>query len=539
MLLTASPSGDVQGADYASAFRTAQQDCGMRNAELPLLRLTGLVKSYAGVRALKGVSLDLMPGEVHALVGENGAGKSTLIKIVTGAIVPDAGTVAIRGRPVEAMDPAAARAQGIAAIYQQPALFPDLTVAENIGLPDERGGAFRVVDWKKRGARARELLERVGASIDPDRPVESLSMPEQQIVEIAKALGAEARIVIMDEPTASLTDQEVASLFRAIETLKARGAGVVYISHRLEEIFAVADRVTVLRDGESVGTFAARDVTRAELIRLMVGRDISQVYPERRHRIGEVVLDVRGLSHRASGVHDVSLTIRRGEILALAGLVGSGRTELAEILFGLRPADGGEIRLNGHAVRVTSPADAIARGIGYVPEDRRRHGVVLDMSIAANTSLANLRVVAPRGLIDRAAEAETAAAFVDRLRIKTPSVEADVGTLSGGNQQKVALARWLATKPTLLILDEPTQGVDIGSKAEIHALMASLAEGGLAILMISSEIPEVLGVSDRIAVMHAGTIAGVLAREEATQDAILQMALGHPSTSSGQAGGTK
>jgi rhamnose transport system ATP-binding protein len=351
-------------------------------------------------------------------------------------------------------------------------------------------------------------------------------MPEQQIVEIARVLGSEARVVIMDEPTASLGEREVASLFRAVAALKAGGAGVIYISHRLEEVFALADRITVLRDGESVGTFAAADVTPQELVRLMVGRPIADVYPARAHAIGAVRLELDRVGHRESGVAEVSLTLARGEILGLAGLVGSGRTELAEILFGLRPADAGCIRLDGREVRIDSPSAAIALGIGYVPEDRRRHGVVLDMSIAANASLANLPAVSRRGLIDRAAEAAAAARFVDRLGIKTPSVSAEVGTLSGGNQQKVALARWLATEPAVLVLDEPTQGVDVGAKAEIHRLMASLAASGLAILMISSELPEILGMSDRIAVMRAGRVAGILDRG-ATQDRVLALALGH------------
>jgi len=495
--------------------------------ELPLLRLDGLVKTYGAVRALRGVSFDLRPGEVHAVVGENGAGKSTLIKVITGAVAPDEGTIAIGGRTVAAMDPHAAHLSGVAAVYQQPALFPHLSVAENIALAVERGRAWRRLDWRARDARARTLLERVGSRLDPRRAIESLTMPEQQIVEIARALGSDARIVIMDEPTASLGDREVDSLFRAVAHLKESGAGVIYISHRLEEIFALANRITVLRDGESVGTCAAADVTRQDLVRLMVGRPLADVYPARTHAPGAPLLDIEGLGHRESGVHGVSLAVRRGEIVGLAGLVGSGRTELAEILFGLRPADEGTIRMGGAGVRIASPSDAIRHGIAYVPEDRRRHGVILDMSIAANASLANLRGVSRRGIIDRAAEAAAAARFVDRLRIKTPSVQAEAGTLSGGNQQKVALARWLATEPALLILDEPTQGVDVGAKAEIHRFMAELAAGGLSILMISSELPEVLGMSDRIAVMRGGSIAGLLDRAEATQDRILALALGH------------
>ncbi len=490
-----------------------------------LLQADTITKSYAGVRALKGVSFDLRAGEVHALVGENGAGKSTLIKIMTGAVARDAGTIEVAGQRVAHMDPHAARALGIAAIYQQPALFPDLTVAENIALTFESARVWRRVDWAARRRRAEELLASAGAAIDPDREVETLSMPEQQIVEIARAMGANARVVIMDEPTAALTDREVEQLFGAIAKLRERGAGVIYISHRLEEVFAIADRVTVLRDGESIGTWPAASLDRPQLIRLMVGRDLSTVFPKREVAIGDVALEVRGLSHRASGVHDVTFSIRRGEILGLGGLVGSGRTELAEVLFGLRPADAGEIRVNGAPVRIASPADAIAHGLGYVPEDRRHHGVVLDMSITANASLASLPAVARAGLIDRAAERASASRYVNDLRIKAASVDADVGSLSGGNQQKVALARWLSTNPTVLILDEPTQGVDVGSKAEIHALMGSLAERGLAIVMISSEMPELLGMSDRIAVMRAGTIRRIVPRAEATQDVLLELAL--------------
>jgi rhamnose transport system ATP-binding protein len=495
-----------------------------------LLSAASITKSFAGVRALKGVSFDLRPGEVHALVGENGAGKSTLIKIITGAETPDKGELVVHGRVVSAMDPGLSRALGIAAIYQQPQLFPDLTVAENIAMALETGGPWRRLDWTARARQAAELLQRIGASIDPARLVDTLSMPEQQIVEIAKAIGADAKIVIMDEPTASLTDREVERLFRVITVLKAHGVGIIYISHRLEEVFAIADRITVLRDGETVESCTRDQVDRAGLIKMMVGRELSAVFPKRTVPLGEVALDVRNLSHRPTGVADVSFSVRQGEILGVSGLVGSGRTQLAEILFGLTPADAGEIRVHGkggaQTVRLDSPRDAIDAGIAYVPEDRRQHGVVLEMSVASNASLASLEAVSSRGLIDRAREQAAAERRVEQFRIKTPSVTADVGTLSGGNQQKVALARWLSTNPSILILDEPTQGVDVGSKAEIHSLMQTLAEQGLAIIMISSELPEILGMSDRIAVMRAGRIRGILDRRDATQASVLALALG-------------
>jgi rhamnose transport system ATP-binding protein len=492
-----------------------------------LLRLSGISKAFAAVRALRGVSFELEASEVHALVGENGAGKSTLIKIITGAHAPDEGTVEVQGRSIAENDPVRARALGIAAIYQQPALFPDLTVAENIALGLEPGGAWQRVRWGERRSRARRLLDRIGATIDPEADVRRLTMPEQQLVEIARALGAEARILIMDEPTASLSDKEVDNLFRVIRELKGQGVGIIYISHRLEELPQIADRVTALRDGMFVGTRRMGEVTRGDLIRLMVGRELSAVFPKEVVAMGDVVLDVRGLGCRASGVHDVRLQVRSGEILGLAGLVGAGRTELARVLFGLTPADAGEVRLRGKPAAIDTPGRAVALGIAYVPEDRRRHGVILEMSLAANTSLATLRAISSFGLLDFGRERRLASGFVERLGIKAASIETPVGHLSGGNQQKVALARWLAAGPAVLILDEPTQGVDVGAKAEIHRLMVELAGRGLAIVMISSELPEILGMSDRIAVLHGGTVVGTLDRAGATQEAIMELALGH------------
>jgi rhamnose transport system ATP-binding protein len=365
----------------------------------PLLEAKSISKSFAGVRALKDVSFDLLEGEVHALIGENGAGKSTLIKVITGAIQSDSGTLEVRGGLVSQNDPAVSRSLGIAAIYQQPSLFPHLTVAENIALALESGGVWRKVDWSERNRRAQELIERVGGRIQPERLGATLSMPEQQLVEIAKAIGADAKILIMDEPTASLTDREVDSLFSIIGMLRSHGAGIIYISHRLEEISAIADRVTVLRDGETVGTRCTDEVDKASLIGMMVGREISAVFPKRDVPIGETAIELRSVCNRASHLRDITFFVRRGEILGVAGLVGSGRTELAETIFGLNPADSGEILINGAAATITSPAQAIQQGIGYVPEDRRRHGVILDLAIAANTSLANLKIVSSHGLI--------------------------------------------------------------------------------------------------------------------------------------------
>jgi rhamnose transport system ATP-binding protein len=492
-----------------------------------MLKAQSITKSYAGVQALKSASFDLRAGEVHALIGENGAGKSTLIKIITGAVEPDGGDLFLNDQRITANSPQHAHNLGIAAIYQQPALFPELTVAENIAFGLERHGLWQPIDWRKRRQRAEGLLAQVGARISPEALAGELSMPEQQLVEIARALGADAKVLILDEPTASLSEEDTNNLFRVIRELRARGVGMIYISHRLEELPLIADRVTVLRDGNTIETRAMSEVDRQELIRLMVGRELSAVFPKREVSIGEVVLELRNVSSEAAGVRDVNLTIRAGEIVGLAGLVGAGRTELARTLFGLTPADAGEILLHGERITIHNPAAAIQHGIAYVPEDRRRHGVVLDLPISHNITLATLDRMANFGALNFQRERELSVEYVNRFAVKTPTTFAPVATLSGGNQQKVALSRWLATEPRVLILDEPTQGIDVGAKSEIHALMCDLAARGMAILMISSELPEVLGMSDRIAVMHAGTIAGVLSREDATQQNVLSLALGH------------
>jgi rhamnose transport system ATP-binding protein len=492
-----------------------------------LLRTINISKAYEGVQALRDVSFDLRAGEVHALIGENGAGKSTLIKIITGAVTLDSGHLEVNGVTLKNNSPAVAKAFGVAAIYQQPALFPDLSVVENIALGFEKSKPWTRVDWKQRKARASELLKQTAAHIDPDRSVATLTMPEQQLVEIARALGANAKILIMDEPTASLAEAEVQNLYRVIRNLRDSGAGIIYISHRLEELSVVADRVTVLRDGEVVTSRAMQGLTVRELISLMVGRELSAVFPKKSVPVGDAVLELRGLGCTAHGVKDIDLTVHAGEIVGLAGLVGAGRTELARIIFGLDPANAGEMRLRGERVKIDNPFDAIRRGIAYLPEDRRRHGVVLDMSISANITLPSLKKFSKNWSLDREKERDAAARSVRRLGIKTPAVFSSVSTLSGGNQQKVALGRWLEIAPSVLILDEPTQGIDVGAKAEIHSLMGDLAEQGVAILMISSELPEILGMSDRIVVLRGGTIAGTLDREEATQEAIMSLAVGH------------
>lgn len=492
-----------------------------------LLKAENIQKSYAGVQALKSASFELRAGEVHALIGENGAGKSTFIKSITGAVQPDSGKIEIDGQVVKENSPTLAKSLGVAAIYQQPALFPELSIAENIAIGQEKKGFLGRIDWQSRRQRAKELLAEVGARIDPTADAGSLSMPQQQLVEIARALGANAKVLILDEPTASLSEEDTHNLFRVIRNLKAKGVGMIYISHRLEELPVIADRVTVLRDGNTIDTREMATVDREELIKLMVGRELSQIFPKREVKLGEIVLELKNFGCRAAGVHNVNLSIRAGEIVGIAGLVGAGRTEFARAVFGLDTADSGEILLNGKSVRNTHPRDAIHNKIAYLPEDRRRHGVILDLPISSNITLASLKILSGKTGLNFAKEKEIAAEYTRRLGVKTPSIHDSVATLSGGNQQKVALSRWLLTKPAILILDEPTQGIDVGAKSEIHELMTELAGQGVAILMISSELPEILGMSDRVAVMHGGTIVEILDRKEATQQKVLAIALGH------------
>jgi rhamnose transport system ATP-binding protein len=477
---------------------------------LARLQLTAVTKSFGAARALKGVSFDLRVGEVHALLGENGAGKSTLIKVITGAHQPDSGKIEINNHEAKHLTPASAHKLGIAAIYQQPALFPDLSVAENIALSLEPTSPVRFVRWTEKRARAEDLLNRVGAKIDPETEVRELSMPEQQLVEIAKTLGAGAKVLIMDEPTASLTRKEVELLFTVIRELRSDGVGIIYISHRLEEIFSVADRVTVLRDGETIGTTRVDEINETQLIQMMVGREVSTIYPLSESTQGKAVLELCAVGCSESQVRVVDLEVCAGEVVGLAGLVGAGRTELARVLFGLTPADSGEMFLNGKRVKIRSAQEAVEEGIAYVPEDRRRHGVILEMPIAANMTMAIHKMIFPGTWLRLTAEKNLAQNFIRDLGIKAYGSDAPGNSLSGGNQQKVSLARWLATKPKLLILDEPTQGVDVGAKSEIHKIIRQLAKEGVAVLMISSDLPEIVGMSDRIAVMRGGTVVATL-----------------------------
>jgi rhamnose transport system ATP-binding protein len=494
--------------------------------DTPLLKAENITKSFAAVNALKDASFELRAGEVHALVGENGAGKSTLIRVITGAVLQDTGDIFLDSKSIGENSPALSKARGIAAIYQQPALFPELTVAENISIGQERAGIFGRVDWKARRRFARELLERIGARIDTEMVASQLSMPQQQLVEIARALGTNARVLILDEPTASLSSEDTEHLFKVIRELKSEGVGMIYISHRLEELASIADRVTVLRDGQTIETREMANTTREQLIRLMVGRDLSTVFPKRPVEIRDIVFELRNFGCRSTGIRNINLKVRAGEIVGVAGLIGAGRTELAKTIFGLHAPDEGEILLRGKPITIGHPSEAIDHGIAYLPEDRRKHGVVPDFSISSNITLASLKKLSSVVGFDFGKERAVAADYTRRLGVKTPAIFSPVSTLSGGNQQKVALSRWLMTQPSVLILDEPSQGIDVGAKAEIHELMMELAEQGVAILMISSELPEILGMSDRVAVMFKGTIAQVLHRDEATQDKILSIAVG-------------
>jgi ABC-type sugar transport system ATPase subunit len=489
-------------------------------AAAPLMQLTGMTKSFAGVTVLEDVSFDVRPGEVHALMGENGAGKSTLIKIAAGVHRPDAGTIRVGGREVTFTSPRSARQNGIAVVYQELLLFPELTVAENIFIGHAPKGAAGTLDWGRMRERARALLDDLDSPhLDPDARVGGLSVANRQRVEIAKALSQDARVLIMDEPTASLAEADVQQLIAIVRRLRDRGVGIVYVSHKLPEVFALADRATVLRDGRLVGTEPIAALDERRIVSMMVGRSIEQLFPKVPATLGDVVLDVRNVSH-GTIVRDVSFQLRAGEILGIAGLVGSGRTELALTLFGLTPATSGEIRLGGERVEVRGPDQARELGIAYFPEDRGLQGLVKPQTIAQNIAHTMLERLTHHFVVDRKEETSLARRFIEALGIRARGPQQVVGQLSGGNQQKVVLAKWLAIEPRILIMDEPTRGIDVGAKSEIHALMSRLAGQGLAILMISSELPEVLGMSDRVLVMNGGRIVATFDRAEATPEAV-------------------
>lgn len=488
--------------------------------------MRGIAKAFPGVQALSDVSFTLYAGEIHALVGENGAGKSTLMNILTGAVPKDAGTILLRGQPVEITDPRRAIELGIAIIHQELTLIPHLTVAQNIYLGREpRGRVPGTVDWAALNRQAGELLARLGLDLRPTTPVAELSIAQRQMVEVAKALSLNADIIAMDEPTSALSEREVETLFGFIRQLRRQGVGLIYISHRIAEVFALADRVTVLRDGRHVGTAPVQAVDEAQIINWMVGRTLNELYPKTSRPQPEVVLKVEGL-RRANSLHDISFELHRGEILGLAGLVGAGRTDVVRALFGIDPVDGGRIWLEGRPVRITSPQEAIRLGIGLVPEDRKAQGLFLGMAVRQNITLTRLRDLSRVGVIDRRRQDGLARQYVEELRIRTPNLSQRLRTLSGGNQQKVIIARWLTLNPKVLLLDEPTRGIDVGAKVEIYALMSELAARGVGIVMISSELPEILGVCDRILVMRGGQVVGEFDRAEATQDAIMTLATG-------------
>ncbi len=490
-----------------------------------ILELKHVTKTFPGVKALDDVHFDLQAGEIHALIGENGAGKSTLIKVITGVYQPDRGQILFDGRPVQIHGPADSQRLGIAAIYQHVTCYPTLSVTENIFIGHEKVHPLsRKIDWRDLHSRAKELLRRLDADFDPRTIMGNLSVAQQQIVEIAKALSANARVIIMDEPTAALTVRESEDLYRITEGLRDKGVSIIFISHRMEDMYRIASRVTIFRDARYVGTWRLNEISHEDVITAMVGREITQFFPKRSVAIGEEVLRVEGLS-RTGFFKDVSFAVHKGEILAVTGLIGAGRTEVCEAIFGVSRPDSGRVLLEGRELRVANPAEAIRKGIGYLPEDRLRQGLVLDWELSKNVTLPTLRNFATLGWLDLKRERTVTGELAGKLEVKAASVFDAAGTLSGGNQQKLIVAKLLAGQMKVIILDEPTKGVDVGAKTAIFEIMNDLAQAGYGIIMVSSEMPEVLGMSDRIVVMREGRVAAILETRKATQEQILGAAM--------------
>lgn len=488
------------------------------------IEMTAISKSFGTNKVLEKIDLVLHSGQVHALMGENGAGKSTLMNILTGLFPASSGTIVIDGVEKQFSNPQEAEAFGISFIHQEMNTWPDMTVLDNLFLGREIKGAFGLLDQKAMKEKAKRAFDRLGISIPLDLPIGSLSVGQQQMIEIAKSLLSEVSLLVMDEPTAALTDRETESLFQMIASLKKEGVGIVYISHRMEEIFRVTDLITVMRDGIVVDTKPTAETNPAELVKKMVGRDIDDYYPAKAAELGELVFEVENLSGEC--FKDISFQVRRGEILGFSGLMGAGRTEVMRAIFGLDKRTAGRIRLNGQDIQVTNPVQAVRAGIGFLTEDRKEEGLILDFSIKDNMTLPSHKDFSKNGFFDDKTSRDFVQKMIDRLRIKSGRPEMVVGNLSGGNQQKVVLAKWIGIAPKVLILDEPTRGVDVGAKREIYQLMNELAERGVPIVLVSSDLPEVLGVSDRIVVMHEGRITGELSRGEATQEKVMQLATG-------------
>ncbi len=490
-----------------------------------VLTLKGVTKSFPGVRALNQVELALFPGQVTALVGENGAGKSTIVKILTGIYQPDAGNIQIDNRAIRFPTAQAAADAGVTAIHQETVLFDELSVAENIFLGHAPQGRFGLLDRQAMFEKAAEILASIGADINPKIPLKDLGIASKHLVAIGRALSIDARVVIMDEPTAALSQKEIEELYSLIESLKAQGKAILFISHKFDEIFRIADQYSVFRDGEMVGAGLIADVTESELVRLMVGRDVSQIFPTRSRNVGGEILTVNNYCHPTEFA-DISFSLRDGEILGFYGLVGSGRSEFMQALFGITSPSSGTLEIDGTTARITTPADAVAHGIVYVPEDRGRQGGIGALPIFQNVTLPSLGRVSRNGFLQLAEEFKLARSYAAKLDLRAASLDTPLASLSGGNQQKVVIAKWLATQPKVIILDEPTKGVDIGSKAAVHDFMAELAAQGLAVIMVSSEIPEILGMSDRVMVMREGRIAAELSHQQMSPETLVRHAAG-------------